>query len=236
MDRSPAQRRVGVLLGHVSGAEAHVSSPLVNTPAWAPDADQLHLVPTHASVQAPAGGAAARPLGSLALKPGDTEALTRLLDHDNHDMRGAMKAFMKADLYKPVRGVWADSSVARAWCLGVNQHRPWALSLFSHSPTRAHPQRYDMPLRVERELALERLAAICDQKFFSVRGRRARGVAQPIPAFPASSATTNQPPAAAALLCAAHACDDTATALTRAAGAPPRAPAPRWPCTPPPGA
>ncbi len=40
--------------------------------------------------------------------------------------------------------------------------------------TRCAPraQRYDMPLRVERELALERLSQICAQKFFSVRATR----------------------------------------------------------------
>ena len=117
MDRSPAQRRVGVLLGHVSGCEAQAPGALaaaVNTlaPACAPDGlAALHLVPTHASVQHPTADASSRPVGSLALKPGDCEALTRLLDHDNHDMRDAMKGFMKADLYKPVRVVWEQRAV-----------------------------------------------------------------------------------------------------------------------------
>ena len=86
-----------------------------------------------------------------------------------------------------------------------------------------------MPLRVERELALERLAAICDQKFFSVRASQGPGrVAQPTPAFCCVS-NDNETANAACLLCAAHACDETSMALTRAGGAPRSPPLPRLP-------
>lgn len=59
----------------------------------------------------------------------NVEALQRLLDHDNHEMRERMKEFMKQDVYIP---------------------------------------RYDIDLREERELALERLKRICQAGFVSV--------------------------------------------------------------------
>jgi hypothetical protein len=77
----PAQsRRVAVLLSHVSSGGEEVAT-------------SLHRQATAAQLA---------PLPSR-LQPGDAAALCRLLDHDNHEMRAAMKDFMKGDLYKPVR-------------------------------------------------------------------------------------------------------------------------------------
>lgn len=42
------------------------------------------------------GGEAARDRRSL-----DTQALQRLLDHDNHELRQRMKDFVKAEIYIP---------------------------------------------------------------------------------------------------------------------------------------
>lgn len=57
------------------------------------------------------------------------EALKRILDHDNHEMRDELRKFMSSDLMKP---------------------------------------RYNISLAEEREVALERLQAICDKEFISV--------------------------------------------------------------------
>ena len=81
--RGPHQR-LGVLLAHLSTGE--------ESPAPAPVASQLRR-------EAVSGTA---PLASH-LQPGDQLALCRMLDHDNHEMRDAMKRFMDADLFKPVR-------------------------------------------------------------------------------------------------------------------------------------
>jgi hypothetical protein len=55
-------------------------------------------------------------------------------------------------------------------------------------------QRYDMPLRVERELALERLSQICAQKFFSVRLRALRSACLRRHARGAHAAALRSPP------------------------------------------
>ena len=224
MDRSPAQRRVGVLLGHVSGVEAHVPSPLaaVNSPAYTSDAAQLHLVPTHASVQAPAGGAPARPAGSLALKPGDCEALTRLLDHDNHDMRGAMKAFMKADLYKPVRVVGSGQRGGRERGAGVVPRQDLGrrcVSVTHLSNARTHAALRHAPPRGARAGAGAPGRHLRPEVLLGAWARRAQDrVAPPTPAFCCVS-NDHETANAARLHCAAHACDETATTLTRAGGA-----------------
>jgi len=98
-----------------------------------------------------------------ALSPADVTTITRLLDHDNHEMRDAMKKFMDADLFLPVR--------ARQKCP------------VEPAADAQRRQRYDIPLRLERELALERLQAICNQRFFSVRPLtwRAFSAGQPPP-------------------------------------------------------
>jgi hypothetical protein len=81
MDRSgPAARRVAATLRHVLGGDAEDVAPAGGALARAPTAGSAPL-----------------------LTPADVPALTRLLDHDNHEMRDAMKAFMKADLFLPVR-------------------------------------------------------------------------------------------------------------------------------------
>ncbi|GFR45198.1 hypothetical protein Agub_g6590 [Astrephomene gubernaculifera] len=66
---------------------------------------------------------------SLLEVPFDVKELQRILDHDNHDHRQAMKEFMKDDLYVP---------------------------------------QYDISLREERELALQRLQRVCRAGFISV--------------------------------------------------------------------
>jgi hypothetical protein len=79
----PAARRVQTLFHHVLGGDddGRGVGPLARVPT--------------------AGGMLAS--GAPAVTPADVPALTRLLDHDNHDMRDAMKRFMKADLFMPVR-------------------------------------------------------------------------------------------------------------------------------------
>ncbi len=79
--RGPAQRRVAATLRHVLGGNAD--------DATAARGVALRRAPTAASAP--------------ALTPADVPAVTRLLDHDNHEMRDAMKRFMKADLFLPVR-------------------------------------------------------------------------------------------------------------------------------------
>jgi hypothetical protein len=109
MEASAAHRRVGVLLSHVgtrdtSTPSVHGSPQLEDVGAAAaeyaattvirrlPTAGLAHTTPVagNAPVRSAAGGV-------------DVTALTRLLDHDNHEMRDAMKAFMHSDLFKPVR-------------------------------------------------------------------------------------------------------------------------------------
>ena len=68
-----AARRIAATLGHVLGGD---------------EAPALARAPT---------------AGSVAVTPADVPALQRLLDHDNHDMRNAMKNFMKDPLFLPVR-------------------------------------------------------------------------------------------------------------------------------------
>ena len=72
-----AHRRVAATLRHVLGGDESAAAP----------GGALSRSPT-----------AAGPL----LTPADVPALTRMLDHDNHDMREAMKRFMKNDLFLPV--------------------------------------------------------------------------------------------------------------------------------------
>lgn len=132
---SPSSRRVATLLRHVLGGDD--------------DAGALHRVPT-----------AAAAVFQPTLPATDIPVLTRLLDHDNHEMRDAMKHFMNSDLYKPVRACYGPPAVFTA------PTHAWRRTLTDAS---AGPQRYDMPLRVERELALERLSQVCGQRFFSVR-------------------------------------------------------------------
>jgi hypothetical protein len=78
----PAARRVQTLFHHVLGG----------------DDDGRGVGPL---ARVPTAGMLAS--GAPAVTPADVPALTRLLDHDNHDMRDAMKRFMKADLFMPVR-------------------------------------------------------------------------------------------------------------------------------------
>ena len=81
--RGPHQR-LGQLLAHLSTGE--------ESPAPAPPPSPLR----REAVLGPAPQAS-------HLQPGDQLALCRMLDHDNHEMRDAMKRFMDADLFKPVR-------------------------------------------------------------------------------------------------------------------------------------
>jgi hypothetical protein len=106
MDDS-TQRRVAVLLRHVVGGGSDTEQQQSPSLPHADNAALLYRTPTSAmadssSSVSPAGGpgrAAAVPAPDNAT----CAALTRLLDHDNHEMRDAMKAFMASDLYKPVR-------------------------------------------------------------------------------------------------------------------------------------
>ncbi len=137
---SPSGRRIGTLLRHVLGGDESAAPGVV-----------LRRAPTSAGALLPS-----------QLSAADIPVLTRLLDHDNHEMRDAMKAFMKSDLYLPVRG-----SSSAGWRAGAPTVSTRHLTRAALPLPRA--QRYDMPLRVERELALERLSQICAQRFFSVR-------------------------------------------------------------------
>ena len=81
-----AARRIAATLGHVLGGD---------------EAPALARAPT---------------AGSVAVTPADVPALQRLLDHDNHDMRTAMKNFMKDPLFLPVRGARpAPAGCGRLW-------------------------------------------------------------------------------------------------------------------------
>ena len=106
MDDS-TQRRVAVLLRHVGGGGSDTKQQQLPSFPHAYNAALLYRTPTSAmadssSSVSPAGGP-----GRAAVVPAPDNAtcaaLTRLLDHDNHEMRDAMKAFMASDLYKPVR-------------------------------------------------------------------------------------------------------------------------------------
>ena len=79
-------RRVATTAGHFA-----------STPVSPPSA--LHASPTAGALHTQAHVTAELPLYGP-----DVAAITRLLDHDNHAMRDAMKELMKADLFAPVRG------------------------------------------------------------------------------------------------------------------------------------
>ena len=89
-----AHRRVAATLRHVLGGVEGGVAP----------GGALRRVPTGAPARAP------------LLTPADVPALTRMLDHDNHEMREAMKRFMKADLFMPVRAATLPSEAWPSMC------------------------------------------------------------------------------------------------------------------------
>ena len=86
-----AHRRVAATLRHVLGG------------------DESGAAPGGALWREPTASPARTPL----LTPNDVPALTRMLDHDNHEMRDAMKRFMKHDLFMPVRAGGSQCQPAR---------------------------------------------------------------------------------------------------------------------------
>ena len=92
--RGPHQR-LGVLLAHLSTGEESAAAS----------------APSQLRREAASSGVL-----PSRLQPGDQLALCRLLDHDNHEMRDAMKRFMDADLFKPVRDRRPGAASARGKC------------------------------------------------------------------------------------------------------------------------
>ena len=92
-----------------------------------------HVLGGDESPAAPGGALSRSPTGSPAgplLTPADVPALTRMLDHDNHDMREAMKRFMKNDLFLPVSasaGAPRDGVSHDAWVADFSRRAAPAL-------------------------------------------------------------------------------------------------------------
>ena len=134
----------------------------------------------------------------------------------------AMKAFMKADLYKPVRVVGSGQRGGRERGAGVVPRQDLGrrcVSVTHLSNARTHAALRHAPPRGARAGAGAPGRHLRPEVLLGAWARRAQDrVAPPTPAFCCVS-NDHETANAARLHCAAHACDETATTLTRAGGA-----------------